>query len=126
MRVAGEARGWNPVVFEASNPLSAGARGVAPVWSPDLECHKARMRTRAEVGRVLGVAFGASQPPAGLIEEVISQPASEPGTVRGVQLIHLMSSVETSSGLGGVDWLVIALSRCIGLGVWLGRGQRND
>ena len=38
-----------------------------------------------------------------------------------------MSSVETSSGLGGVDWLVIVfyLIAVIGLGVWLGRGQSN-
>ena len=38
-----------------------------------------------------------------------------------------MSSVETSSALGGVDWLVIVfyLAAVIGLGVWLGRGQRN-
>ncbi|HCV97905.1 MAG TPA: sodium:solute symporter, partial [Verrucomicrobiales bacterium] len=38
-----------------------------------------------------------------------------------------MSSVETSPGLGGVDWLVIVvyLAAVIGLGVWLGRGQRN-
>ena len=38
-----------------------------------------------------------------------------------------MSSVETSPGLGGGDWLVIVfyLAAVIGLGVWLGRGQRN-
>ena len=38
-----------------------------------------------------------------------------------------MSSVETSSALGGFDWLVIVfyLAAVIGLGVWLGRGQRN-
>ena len=38
-----------------------------------------------------------------------------------------MSSVKTISGLGGVDWLVIVfyLLAVIGLGVWLGRGQRN-
>ena len=38
-----------------------------------------------------------------------------------------MFSAETSPGLGGIDWLVIAvyLTAVIGLGVWLGRGQRN-
>ena len=83
--------------------------------------------TRAEVGRVCGVAIGVSRPPAGLDRGGYFPAGQRTGHGSGgVQLIHPMSSVETSSALGGsTGWSSFLSPAVIGLGIWLGRGQRN-